>query len=244
MPTLELPSGLSGEVRRLKVKDENILTDRRASREGSLGSKLIQSVWENIIDPGPYNFEKGFNAQSLLIGDRFDLYRQIRIISYPGEENYEFSVNCDSCSQSFGWEIDLRKLKIKKLSPESFQVVQSGDLFEVLLPDCGKHARFRLLTGKDELSFPRIMKLESHSLASAQLIMQIKEIDGVKDVAHFIKEEMSSYDAHFFRGHSDEVNCGVDTTIGVECQFCYKQMEIDIPFDAGFIFPKSVSGRR
>jgi hypothetical protein len=55
-------------------------------------------------------------------------------------------------------------------------------------------------------------------------------VEWVEDLSGTVHREM-------LRGF-DRVDCGVDTTIEVECPACYAVQEIELPFDAGLLFPK------
>ena len=50
------PSGLSGRIRGMKVREERILTDRKLARTGGQVDHLLTACWEETLDPGPYDF--------------------------------------------------------------------------------------------------------------------------------------------------------------------------------------------
>lgn len=234
---IELPSGLIGEIRRLKVKDENLLANRRNIKDGSILTKLLNSVWQTTLDPGIYNFgEKQFDADVILQGDKFELIRQLRIHSYPGEENYDFIVMCPGCQDNFEWSIDLRELETKSLPDNVKTKLAASELLEFTFPDCGKKIKYRLIVGKDEKRFAKAMKQSKERLSTVQLTTQILEIEGVKSIPTFI-DDMSSYDATMFRRESEANDCGVKTDIGLECPECGNLFEFEVPFGMGFILP-------
>jgi len=234
---VELPSGLTGEIRRLKVKDENLLANRRNIKDGSILTKLLNSVWQATTNPGIYNFgDKQFDADLILQGDKFELIRQLRIHSYPGEEHYDFIVMCPGCQDNFEWSIDLRELKTKPLPDEVKAKLTAGELLEFTFPDCGKHIRYRLIVGKDEKHFAKAMKKSKERLSTVQLATQILEIEGVESIATYL-DDLSSYDATMFRRDSETNDCGVKTDIGLECPECDHLFEFEVPFGMGFILP-------
>lgn len=241
MPVVELPSGLSGEVRRLKVKDENILTDRRSLRDGSATAKLIRSCWETTLDPGPYEFTNGFNVNVLLQGDKFELLRQLRLISYPGNEHYEFSVTCPNCQASFAWSVDLKDLEVKKLPLEVKEKIASNEPLEFVLPDCGKTIHYKLITSKDEERLAKAFRQSPDRISTVLLCNQIVAIEGEQHIASFV-EDMSSYDATCLRREIEKNDCGVETTIGIECVDCFHVFNYDVPFGLNFILPTAKSG--
>ncbi|SDY40876.1 hypothetical protein SAMN05444383_1851, partial [Myxococcus xanthus] len=44
-------------------------------------------------------------------------------------------------------------------------------------------------------------------------------------------------DADFLVDEFDAVDCGVDTTLEVECAQCFMRQEVELPFDRGFFLP-------
>ncbi len=234
---VDLPSGLSGEIRRLKVRDENLIANRRNLKDGTILTKILNSVWKTTLNPGIYNFgDKQFDADVILQGDKFELIRQLRIHSYPGEEGYEFFVMCPTCQENFPWTIDLRDLEVIKLPEETKEQLTANGWLTMTLPDCGKKIKYRLIIGKDESRFAKIIKKNKERLSTIQLATQILEIEGVDSIATFI-DDMSSYDATMFRRESDKNDCGVKTDIGLECPECDSIFDFEVPFGMGFILP-------
>ena len=54
--TITCPSGLTGRIRGLKVREERILADRKLARSGGQVDRLLAACWEETLDPGPYDF--------------------------------------------------------------------------------------------------------------------------------------------------------------------------------------------
>lgn len=50
------PSGLSGMVRGMKVREERVLADRKLAKHGGQLDELLTSCWEETVEPGPYDF--------------------------------------------------------------------------------------------------------------------------------------------------------------------------------------------
>ena len=80
------PSGLSGQIRGMKVKEERILADRKLSKSGSQLDELLSACWLETIDSGPYEFKNGnVDWKKVLQGDRFYTLLQIRTATYGSE---------------------------------------------------------------------------------------------------------------------------------------------------------------
>ena len=59
------PSGLSGRIRGMKVREERVLADRRLAKSGGQVDELLAACWEETLDAGPYDFgEKPIDASA------------------------------------------------------------------------------------------------------------------------------------------------------------------------------------
>jgi hypothetical protein len=83
MSELQFPSGLAGNVRAMKVREERVLSDRKLSKAGSQLEELLGACWETTVEPGPYDFgDKPIDWGSVLQGDRFFALLSIRALTY------------------------------------------------------------------------------------------------------------------------------------------------------------------
>ncbi|MFH1919263.1 MAG: hypothetical protein ABIP48_05155, partial [Planctomycetota bacterium] len=77
--TITCPSGLSGRIRGMKVREERVLTDRKLAKSGGQVDRLLAACWEETLDPGPYDFgDKDIDWDLVLQGDRFFVLLQLR----------------------------------------------------------------------------------------------------------------------------------------------------------------------
>ena len=237
--TITCPSGLSGRVRGMKVREERILANRRLARSGGQVDELLAACWEETVDPGPYDFgDRDIDWGKVLQGDRFYALLQIRALTYGPE--YAFAVTCqnEACRARIEWELDLGDLPVRPLSDESRRVFLDGNRFETVLPDAGKRVWFRLLTGADERKLPQLRRAAGDRVLSAMLAFRVVEVEGVepRDKRRFL-EDLSMRDADFLVDEFDRVDCGVDTAIEVECPECFTVQEVELPFDRTFFMP-------
>lgn len=234
------PSGLSGRIRGMKVREERVLADRKLAKSGGQVDELLNACWEETLDAGPYALPESCRLDwgKVLQGDRFFALLMVRALTYGPE--YAFGVGCrnDACRARIEWEVDLTKLPVRLLSDESRAAFVAGNRFETTLPDSGKRLRFRLLTGDDERKLPALQRSAPDKLLSAVLAYRVLDIDGVEPKAkrQFL-EDLSMRDADFLVDEFDRVDCGVDTTIEIECPECFATQEVDLPFDKGFFLP-------
>ena len=198
------------------------------------------ACWEETLDAGPYALGEGgkLDLSKVLQGDRFFALLMVRVLTYGPE--YAFGAGCqnDACRARIEWEVDLTKLPVRALSEESRAAFVRGNRFETTLPDAGKRVTFRLLTGDDERKLPALQRSAPDRLLSAVLAYRVLDIDGVepKGKRQFL-EDLTLRDADFLVDEFDRVDCGVDTTIEIECPECFLPQEVDLPFDKGFFLP-------
>jgi len=114
--------------------------------------------------------------------------------------------------------------------------VECLNRFETYLPHAQRAAWFKLLTGKDERARTRLAR-QLGDLGAA-IRSRVVEVDGVEPnrLNEFV-DDLSFADADHLLDEFDHVDCGVETTIDVECPECFAQVEVDLPFDRGFFLP-------
>ena len=172
------PSGLSGRIRGMKVREERILSGRKLAKSGGQVDELLAACWEETLESGPYDFgDKDIDWGQVLQGDRFYALLQIRARTYGPE--YAFAVNCqsDGCRTRIEWEINLPDLPFRALSEESLAAFADGNRFETVLPDSVKRVWFRLLTGADERKLPQLKRRAGDKLLSAMLAFRVNEVE-------------------------------------------------------------------
>lgn len=244
--TIECPSGLAGEIRGLKVKEFNILANRRLAKGGGQIDAILSSCWTQTQDPGPYDFgDKTIDWDKVLQGDRFYALLKVRALSLGN--TYPFGIVCqnEGCRHRFEWEVALDDLPVRKLSEESRACLHNGNRFETRLPGCGKRVWFRLAIGADERRFAKVRQSNRDRLWSAMLSLRVVEIEEVKDTdkRRYI-EDLDISDAEHLRAEFDRVDCGVDTTIEIECPECLTVQDVDLPFDQRFFLGKGAEGQK
>lgn len=252
MSDVTLPSGLSGEIREISVGEENDLSDPRLARNGRNVAKLFSSCWLNTLEPAIYQFADGvLDPDQLLQGDSLALLVNLRIETHGAM--YEFDVKCPECKSRIPWEVDLKEfleINSKKLPEESAEIIRNkGGVFEAVFPKCERAYKFKLIRGSDERTFPAIRRRDAKRLASKLIDISLLEVDGIRYKRSFLKMEpypkdtpeeerltMGSGDANFFRRHSDEVNCGLETSFEIVCVDC-GEVKVELPFLESFLMP-------
>jgi hypothetical protein len=236
---ISCPSGLTGRIRGMKVREERVLADRKLAKSGGQVDELLSSCWEELVEAGPYAFPDGkVDWGRVLQGDRFYALLQVRVLTYGPE--YAFGVPCQSaaCRARIDWELDLTQLPVRVLSDASRAAFMADNRFETTLPDADTRVRFKLLTGEDERRLPQFQRAAPEKLLSSVLAYRVLDVDGVdaRDKRRFL-EDLTLRDADFLVDEFDRVDCGVDTTLEVECPECFMRQEVELPFDRGFFLP-------
>lgn len=245
MPEVICPSGLSGEIRKLKVREENILANTRAMRGGAGLNKVLANIWLKTNDIGPYDGQPHIAGEDhriewsrVLQGDHFYAVMQMRIATYGPMFAFRQQCTSEVCRERFEWEVDLTKLEVKKLSDESREIFVRDNKFETIVR--GTKITFKLLLADVQKKFARIRVEQRDRMATAALRMQIIDVEGVskKDLNDWF-EDLDSDEASDLRDEFDAAGCGIETEIEVECSHCETIFEINLPFGSRDFFSKS-----
>jgi len=234
--TIVCPSGLSGEVRKLKVKEANLLADMAGVRKGTTFDSILESVWLGTNDAGPY--KGGFKWSDVLVCDRFYTLMQTRIATYGPD--YDFDVQCTNlgCREKIEWSIDLEKLPFRKMPKESVDVFVRDNKFPTTIQSTGRQCFFRLVTGEIESTAAQRARNRRDEVMTLALTARIVEVVGVdpNDKLRFL-DNLDLDDAMGLIADMDAVDGGVETDIEIECPACGSQQQVAIPFGRGFWLP-------
>lgn len=220
-----LPSFAVANLRGMKVAEENAVTSRKKNRDGEGVNEVLKNCThgEPIID--------------WLIGDRTFALLQIKRLSHG--DWYDFKVSCPHCREMIHWSEDLGGLKVQYL-----QEPGKTDGFEVELPISERKLKYRLLDGKDERKISKLRKNADEEMQAALMLFRTTEIEGERMKTMKFFNELEAMDRIAFTEHMDEHDCGVHTTIEVECDSCFARFETDLPMGLDFFLPRKTSSKR
>jgi hypothetical protein len=236
---LTCPSGLSGEVRSLKVKELQRLADPSLAR-GGRNIDVMLGVFTSITDPGPYKWEPGSQPvwDQVLTGDRFSALIDVRCATWG--PSYEFTTRCEECHEPCEWELDLRDLPRRKFPTETLDALKDGgaNRFECEGPS-GELVRFKLLYGADEKAIEKYRRDHGglYGLGDA-LERKILSVEGIDSGA--LRAWIANLDAkpaHDLALRMDLADGGVDTDIEIVCSKCQWQQWVSLPFGKAFFVP-------
>lgn len=248
---VKCPSGLTGEVRKLKGREANNLASRKLARRGETYDTILKGCWLSTNEPGPYEsygVRSGDNSipwGKILVCDRFYILTAIRIATYGPE--YHFKSKCgemdgSGCENQFWWSVNLEKdFDVYDLPNESIQkIITKDNRFETTV-DGVKYA-FKLLTGDDERRSSKKLQESRDTLMTTALEARLIEIEGIDHRTKFASYlENLDLDIQLkLIEKFEEVDGGIDTDFEVECPRCGNIYEAPVPFEGeAFWMPRS-----
>jgi hypothetical protein len=238
MTEIKCPSGLKGEIRKFRVGDLSVFTDKRARRQGKdPEAALAKSIWLNTTDRGPYVFDGSLPPWQgdVLYGDRFYALMQARILTRG--TSYVFRVQCENgaCEQTFQWEVNLDDLVVQELSTESKKTFENGNEFTTKLPSSCDVVGWSLLTGRLQRRTQDYIK-EHGAGVSVMYAARLKSINDDRNARQFV-DYMANMDLDDFNALEREMvqaDCGYETTLEVECPECDRVQEVELPMGRDF----------
>jgi len=235
---IECPSGLKGVVRKLKVSDLDVFADRNLMKRGgaALEAELASRIWQETVERGPYVFDGSRPpwTTDILQGDRFYAIMQARILTRGSD--YEFDITCDNpiCRNKFRWGLDLEDLPVVKLPDSSREALMADNRFMTELEACGDKVFWALPTGRIQKRIDKYVKQHGQSLSTvfAARLLGIEGQENVDFVGYMQDLDIGDFDQLAYE--MERADCGVDTSIEVECPSCARLMEQEVGFGKDF----------
>jgi len=247
---VKLPSGLAGEVRKLKGTEADVLADRKAARKGETFDKVLAGCWLKTEDPGPYRVADGGSVPwgKVLVCDRFLALMVIRIATYG--PLYTFKAHCDErergCGARFDWEVNLEtQLPIFDLPEDSRAAIREGrNRFNAEAE--GRRVVFKLQTGEDEWRAGKKLVENKSQLMTTALANRIVEVDGIdkRRIDAWVQDLDMDVQLDLM-AQFEAVDGGVETNLEIECPECDRPFEVSPPFEgADFWLPRQQSRKK
>lgn len=247
------PSGLTGTIRRLKIRELDILASRKQQKKGTSITSLLASVWSDTGDLGPYTapfceFRKDSNEQPVidwnrvLLGDRTFVLLQLRRLSVGKDFYFRIPCRSPNCRRQIDCHVDLDQVKTTGLSEEAILKLSQGDNeFHRVLPFGEKSVAFKLLNGADESTVAKRPIDEDKQLSSSLLIRltSMEEASQSPGARRKFVEDMDADDAEWLQNEWEEADIHIETIVEIECEHCHRSQRIDLPFDADFFSRRS-----
>ena len=236
------------------------MTTREEKMIASAGKNAGMSIIDTLINRCVEG-AGGMKADDFLVGDRAYLIMAIRAVSLG--DNYEFSLQCESCNTKSRQEVQI---------PNDLEVIHLKDGFEepitVELPYSKWVVKLRLLRGKDEKDIAHFSERAYRNINAektgdpaytyriAKQIVSINptpedpEAEIVNSDAESMKqicalyEKLPARDGVAIRDALSENDCGVDTDIEYHCPKCGYNGVMMLPMQIEFFRPGGNRGVR
>jgi len=240
MSYVECPSGLTGDIRNLVGEEIKLVSAGGRKKIFESYEKMLDACWTRTDNAGPYSSHGARPKwKNVLVGDRFFLYLQIRIATFGSD--YSFKMQClPGCRERFDWELDLERLTVKRLSKQDSELFGAGNRFCGNLPD-GKSFDFRLPVGQDEAQQLSLSQDQDQDALIESMASTIYSIDEIGDhrykIVAYLKK-LSAGEILEILEIMQEHDCGIETEIEVECPYCHRIHDAELPFDKGFWKPR------
>lgn len=244
MPVIdvELPSGLSGQVRPFKVSEANTLASQGKNDDATLA--IVPACWIKTHSASPYTLTKDGEIPwgNALTGDRLVALIEVRVATYGPNYDFEFRCLDKECAALTAWRINLKKdLKYTPYSEKARNCYSTnGGIFDLVLPvENGKRAKAQMnnvATQQIIKKYANQLKNEPMTAALAGRIVSIADVHDNDRLAWLTSLDMGP--VMEILSLLDEYEGGVDTAIQVRCKKCGEVHEIDLPFTKDFYLPK------
>lgn len=225
------------KVRGMKVAEVNLLQDRKALMSGTSVNEILKACTEE----GFFSEKK---PEDLLSGDRNRLLIDIRRATFGGE--YDFKVSCPGCAQQSLYSVDLGNFKNLEGQKElvKAQLADKKALHKFKFPVCEKTALFKFRDGVDEKKAIENAKNKGDQLATSNLLLAIKGIEGLASDGIPLKafiQDLEAEDADAFAEYYKDCEPGVDDKVELICPngMCNTSFEVRMPLDRENFFKRS-----
>ncbi len=235
MSEITCPSGLRGSIRGMKVKDEELFTNKKLVRSNRVISALLAQCWQKTLDRGPYTLDDPLDWDKIATADRTYALIQVRVESYGPD--YEFRVSCSNtmCENVYAWGVDLNDLDVQPVSERGKMYLKTGNPVPIELSS-GAKVLCRLPTGEDEAFMASLNAADDARSLTYHLARRIAQFDGEKHWDDILEkvEDLPARAGDELWDATDEIEGGVEMTFDVKCPRCANTQQVILPFEAGF----------
>lgn len=240
------PSGLSFTARKYKGREANLFTDKKLVRAGGLITAILDAVCIEVTDPGPYTLDSNNRPpwDRMLTGDRIASLVETRVGTYGPEISFPVQCENEVCRERWIEDLDLiRDLKRKVLTDEDRNTYVNGNEFTTYLIDgdgTKREVKYHLLTGQDERDLLKLSRRFKDKQATASVLQRINSVEQIhKNDLMKLLEELDLDEMTAIVDRMDAHDCGLETTIEVECPECSNYQELEVPLGGKeFFMPK------
>ena len=235
MSEITCPSGLRGRIRGMRVKDEELFTNKKLVRSNKVITSLLAGCWEATLDSGPYDMQDPLDWDRVASADRIYALIQIRVESYG--EDYEFRVSCSNnmCENVYAWGVNLNEMDVQPVSERGKAFLRTGEPIPIELSN-GAKVLCRLPNGEDEMFMATLEAKDDARSLTYHLARKVALFDGEKHWDDIVQkvENLPARVGDELWDAVDEIEGGVEMTFDVKCPRCSNVQQVILPFEAGF----------
>lgn len=238
------PTGLTVNVRKLKVAELNFLMDRKRFKE-PFADPLLEKCIVGIENPGvyvegaPYAWKPGaaFDWKEATVGDRTAALIAIYRATYGDLYDYDPICASADCQKRIRWSVPISKLSYTLCSDETLALYRAGNKAPFKMG--GVDIIYKvLLTGSDAVAAEALIEDNQDRMMSVALSQRLLSITGVNDQQKLAW--IDNLDGDEMLGLRDVLSkndAGYDNEFLVECGKCGMQQQGALPLDRTFFLP-------
>ena len=214
------------EIKYMTAREEDILTSQNLIKKGV----VIETLLDSLI------LTKGITSSDLIIGDKNAVMVASRILAYGPE--YTAEITHPATGEKIEHTFNLADCPFKKIPTDV-----KGNEFEIILPVSKTKIKYRLLTGKEEVSIENEIKSRQKmgSKIIPELTTRLKHIiisvdgdDSIGTINTFV-DNMLSRDSLYLRNEITKIS--PDIELEQEVEIGGELVKVDIPMTANFFWP-------
>lgn len=230
------PSGLVVQVRKAKIRDFQLLQDRKEVKAGRATANLIKACVTNVVDPGPYGDK--IDWTKVLVGDQMVAMLAVRRVTHG--DAFDFDVTCPHCRARISWSVNLTDLAMQPYSAEAIALFKASK--PCVATVIGKTFEFEHVTVELASRAAKLIETERRNAAGKQqssgnalaegVLIRLISVEGVEKAQ--LREWVEDLDLDVLkqiRSALEKYDGGIETEIAVECEACGAAPEIELPLD-------------
>lgn len=233
-----LPSGASGRIRQLTVTDLDRMLDPMLARSGQQLMAIVEDVWQQTEDPGPYTLDGGGRMPwgNVAQVDIMAIIVGMRQASMGDDYNFQASCPHPGCGTPIDWVIKCSELVYAPMTKEARQSIASGEGMIFTFPQAEVQCWHHVLTCTEanRIGAPGHGRKQEWNVDA--LCTRIDKIDGVGDQDRRYWLRHLAVDDHIAFGNEvDRLEGGHELDFEIECQKCSGAVDVGISKSPDFL---------
>lgn len=241
---IRLPNGLRDdrgtwirecEMREMTGVEEDLLTNRQHSRDGTTILKLLTNVINSL---GEHTDKDEITKllHRMTLSDATYLTVKLRQLSLGDEVVYQMRCPQHQCQHEANYRVNLADREV------TFREEPPQDTYE--LEHRGHVIKYRVFSISDQPQITEVRRRMPDKMLSMRLLLRIVSVDGTKPNSYVDVQRMPVRMRDVIRGALEEQEYGLDVTIENECPSCGHVFDAALPLgEKSFFFPSGLKPR-